>query len=76
MARFPRLAGAGIAQRPAAVILETANPAKFPEEIEKNMGWSSDVPPAMAAAIQQPEDFDRMIADYDRSKKYLLAKHA
>ena len=36
-----------------AVILETANPAKFPEEIEKNMGWSPDVPPAMAAAIQQ-----------------------
>src|SRR5580765_7256513 len=46
-----------------AAILETANPAKFPEEIEKNMGWSPDVPPAMAAAIQQPEDFDRMGAD-------------
>ena len=30
----------------------------------------------MAAAIQQPEDFDRMGADYDRFKEYLLAKHA
>ena len=59
-----------------AAILETANPAKFPEEIEKNMGWSPDVPPAMAAAIRQPEDFDRMGADYDRFKKYLLEKHA
>ena len=51
-----------LADSPAA-ILETANPAKFPEEIEKNMGWSPDVPPAMAAAIQLPEDFDRMSAD-------------
>lgn len=59
-----------------AVILETANPAKFPEEIEKNMGWSPDVPPAMAAAIQQPEDFDRLGADYGAFKDYLLAKHA
>ncbi len=58
-----------------AVILETANPAKFPEEIEKNMGWSPDVPPAMAAAIQQPEDFDRMPADYAAFKDYLVAKH-
>lgn len=56
-----------------AAILETANPAKFPEEIEKNMGWSPDVPPAMAAAIQQPEDFDRMGADYEKFREYLLA---
>ncbi len=58
-----------------AVILETANPAKFPEEIEKNMGWSPDVPPAMAAAIQQPEDFERMGADYDLFRTYLLQHH-
>lgn len=58
-----------------AVILETANPAKFPEEIEKNMGWSPDVPPAMAAAIQQPEDFDRMGAEYEKFKDYLLQRH-
>ncbi len=58
-----------------AVILETANPAKFPEEIEKNMGWSPDVPPAMAAAIQQPEDFDRMGAVYEKFRTYLLQHH-
>ena len=59
-----------------AVILETANPAKFPEEIEKNMGWSPDVPPAMAAAILKPEDFDRMDADYEGFKAYLIKTHA
>jgi threonine synthase len=58
-----------------AVILETANPAKFPEEIEKLMGWSPDVPPAMSAMIQLPEDFDRMGVDYDQFRNYLIGKH-
>jgi threonine synthase len=58
-----------------AVILETANPAKFPEEIERLFKWSPDVPPAMAEALKLPEDFDRMGADYEKFKAYLLAKH-
>ncbi len=58
-----------------AVILETANPAKFPEEIEKMMDWSPDVPPAMASAVELPEDFDRMGADYEKFREYLLQKH-
>jgi len=59
-----------------AVILETANPAKFPEEIEKTIGFAPDVPPAMTAAIQLPEDFDRMGADYGKFREYLLQKHS
>jgi threonine synthase len=58
------------------VILETANPAKFPEEVEKVVGWPPDVPDAMTAAIQLPEDFDRMAADYEKFKAYLIARHA
>ncbi len=58
-----------------AVILETANPAKFPEEIEKTIGFSPDVPPAMEAMNQMPEDFDRMPADYGKFREYLLKKH-
>jgi threonine synthase len=58
-----------------AVVLETANPAKFPEEIEQTIGFAPDVPPAMTAAIQLPEDFDRMGADYAKFKDYLLTKH-
>ena len=34
-----------------AVIVETANPAKFPQEVEKVVGWAPDVPAAMTAAI-------------------------
>jgi len=59
-----------------AAILETANPAKFPEEIEKMMGWSPDVPAAMQATNRLPEDFDRLGADYEAFKKYLLQQHS
>ena len=59
-----------------AAIIETANPAKFPEEIHKMMTWSPDVPPVMAAALKLPEDFDRMGADYETFKAYLIAGHA
>jgi threonine synthase len=58
-----------------AVILETANPAKFPEEIEQTIGFAPDVPPAMTAAIRLPEDFDRMGADYEKFRNYLIEKH-
>jgi threonine synthase len=59
-----------------AVVLETANPAKFPEEIEKTIGFAPDVPPAMTAAIKLPEDFDRMGADYKKFRDYLIKRHA
>jgi threonine synthase len=58
------------------VILETANPAKFPEEIERMMKWSPDIPPQMEAALKLPEDFDRMDADYERFREYLIQRHA
>ncbi len=59
-----------------AVILETAHPAKFPEEIEKNLGFKPDVPPALAAAEKLPEDYDRLGADYETFREYLLARYA
>lgn len=58
-----------------AVILETANPAKFPEEIEKLFGWSPDIPAAMEKGLKLPEDFDRMGADYEKFKAYLISRH-
>ncbi len=59
-----------------AVILETADPAKFPEEIERMMGWSPDIPPQMEIANKLPEDFDRMGADYGMFRDYLIQRHA
>ena len=59
-----------------AVIVETANPAKFPEEVEKVVGWPPDVPAAMTAAIALPEDYDRLGGDYEAFRDYLIARHA
>jgi len=67
-----KASGAGNAP---AVVLETANPAKFPEEIEKLFGWSPDVPAAMQAALKLPEDYDRMGADYEKFREYLISRH-
>jgi threonine synthase len=58
-----------------AVIIETANPAKFPEEIHKMMTWSPDIPPKMEEALKLPEDFDRLDADYAKFKAYLIQRH-
>jgi threonine synthase len=58
-----------------AVVVETANPAKFPEEVEKVVGWPPDVPENMLAALRLPEDFDRLGADYATFKEYLLQAH-
>ncbi len=58
-----------------AVIVETANPAKFPVEVEKVVGWEPDVPNNMQASLRMPEDFDLMDADYAKFKSYLLARH-
>jgi threonine synthase len=59
-----------------AAIIETAHPAKFPEEIEKALGFTPDVPPAITAAENSPEDYDRLDADYNKFQAYLKAKHA
>jgi threonine synthase len=59
-----------------AVILETANPAKFPEEIETMMGWSPDIPRAMELTNKKSEDFDCLEADYEIFRRYLLQTHA
>ena len=59
-----------------AVIVETANPAKFPVEVEKVVGWAPDVPTNMLASLRLPEDFDRMGADYDAFQQYLIQKHS
>lgn len=58
------------------VIVETANPAKFPEEVEKVVGWAPDVPAAMTAGLQLPEDYDRLGVDYEKFRAYLIKQHA
>jgi threonine synthase len=57
-----------------AVVLETAHPAKFPEEIEKVLGFTPEVPPTLAALDALSEDYDKLDADHDAFRDYLLAR--
>jgi len=59
-----------------AAILETAHPAKFPEEIEKALGFSPDVPPAITAAEKLPEIYEHMAADYNKFREFLLTQNS
>lgn len=58
-----------------AVVLETAHPAKFPEAIERTLGFSPEVPPALAAADAAAEDYDHLPVSYPDFRDYLLARH-
>lgn len=55
-----------------AVVLETAHPAKFPEEIERLLGFSPEMPLSLATLDHLPEDCDRMAADYGQFNRYLI----
>ena len=57
-----------------AVVLETAHPAKFPEEIEKLLGFTPEAPPSLAALDSLREDYDSMEVDYEAFREY-LKKH-
>ena len=56
------------------VSLETANPAKFPEEIERILGISPEVPETLAGLSELTEHFDRMGANYDEFYEYLKTR--
>ncbi len=58
---------------PLAVSLETAHPAKFPEEIESLLGISPELPPGMRDIDQRSGEPLPMTADYGRFRRFLLS---
>jgi len=66
-AALQRFFAAGLAPQDAlAVSLETAHPAKFPDEVRALTGVEPPVPPALAAIESLPESYERMGVDYPR----------
>lgn len=53
------------------VSLETANPAKFPEEINKILGISPEIPESLSKLDKLKENYIRMEAGYDGFYQYL-----
>lgn len=54
-----------------SVLLETADPAKFPEEVEPIIGFDPPLPECMKEIMRLPEDYSRMKNSYPDLKKYL-----
>jgi threonine synthase len=66
------LHGRGIRRdRPLAVFLSTAHPAKFRETVEEAIESKIDIPPALSAALERAEHFHPIPADYEALKEYL-----
>jgi threonine synthase len=54
-----------------AVMLETAHPAKFPEEINKVLGFNPALPPSLAELEGKSEEISRLPNNYAEFKRYL-----
>jgi threonine synthase len=52
--------------------LETAHPAKFPEEVFKLTGIDPPLPPSLTGIDDKPEYFQEIPKDYQAFKEYLL----
>jgi threonine synthase len=58
-----------------AISLETAHPAKFPEEIRAITGVEPPVPPSLEGLEGRPESYDELDVDYGAFKDYLVGKY-
>ena len=56
----------------SAVSVETAHPAKFPEQIEQLLGFSPEVPPSLAEVEKKKEQYLTMQADYAAFHKLIF----
>ncbi len=68
-----------VAERPTladrlAISVETAHPAKFPEEIRALLGIDPDVPPSLSGLDRKPEHFERLPAAYEPLRDLLRAR--
>ena len=58
------------------VSVETAHPAKFPEEIESLLGFDPEVPPSLSAVESKPESFLELKNDYAAFRNLLNERYA
>jgi len=59
-----------------SISLETAHPAKFPEEVKANTGVEPELPPSLVGLESRPEDYPVMPVDYAAFRDLLLEKYA
>ncbi len=59
-----------------AVSIETAHPAKFPEEIQAAVGVDPELPPSLENLDTLDEAYENMTTDYEPFRDWLLANYA
>lgn len=57
----------------AGFLLETAHPIKFPDTVEKAIGQSLPMPPAVAALLQRPKKMEYIAPEFEALKALLLS---
>lgn len=57
------------------VCLETAHPAKFPEEIQQALQIEPDLPDSLSNLENKEEQYDTISKDYKNFKQYLIKKY-
>jgi threonine synthase len=64
-----------IGDEPLAVSVETAHPAKFPEEIRAAIGIEPKTPPSLVGLEDRPEAYESIPAEYGPFRRFLLDRH-
>lgn len=57
------------------VSLETAHPAKFPEEINRLLGFDPELPPSLQGIEDKAEQYGHIPTHYDAFREYLLSHY-
>lgn len=57
------------------VSLETAHPAKFPEQIRDILNLDPELPPSLQGLEERPEHFDLLENNYEAFKSYLKSRY-
>lgn len=57
------------------VCLETAHPAKFPDEVQHVLNFEPELPPSLSNLDNKEEKFDKLNTSYKNFKKYLQEKY-
>ncbi len=61
--------------RQLTVTLETAHPAKFPDEIQKHLGFEPELPHSLTGLEEKQEKYDAIENDYGSFKEYITRNY-
>ena len=59
-------------QEQLCISLETAHPAKFPEQIIDILNFDPELPPSLEGLEEKEESYDKVLNNYEEFKKYLI----